>query len=132
MQRRRSATTGDCLRHECFWYVLVVLIRYIRLIVGPFPPLTVSLRAKFLVLHRIARHDGVSVAVERAQFASGVLSPSGQVDAISLAFVSVRGETLAVAHLGRTLAHVHFAELEVFVWIDARLAVLEDIIAGLF
>lgn len=69
------------------------------------------------------------VSVEQlAQLAARFFTPMRQAHAVSRALMCVGGEALTVAHLRRTLTHVHLAEVEVFVWIHAAVAVAEEIL----
>lgn len=82
------------------------------------------------MLSRVRRPLGLlNVSVEQlTELAPRLVAPLRQTDAVPLALMCVGSEALAVAHLRRTLAHVHPAEVKVLVGVDSRVAGPEDVL----
>jgi hypothetical protein len=82
------------------------------------------------VLPRLRGSLGLlDVAIEKlTQLATRLFSPMRQTHAVSGALVCVGSEALAVAHLRWAFAHVHFTEVEIFVWIHSTVAVAEEVL----
>lgn len=92
------------------------------LLVSSFPSIPVLLCARCLL--RL-----LNIPVEQlTQLAFGVFAPVRQIDAVPRALVRIGREALAVAHLRRTLAHVHFTEVKVLVGIHSTVAVAEEVV----
>lgn len=91
------------------------------LLVTSFPSIPVLLCAR-----RFLRLLNISIK-QLTQLALGVFAPERQIDAISRALMCICREALAVAHLRRTLAHIHLAEFEVLVGIHSTVTVAEEV-----
>lgn len=92
------------------------------LLMPAFPPISVLSRVR-----RLLRLLNVSVE-ELTELALWVVAPVWKTHAVSSALVCIGGEAFTIAHLWRTLAHVHLAKVKILVGIHATVAISKEVV----